>query len=181
MPSIFSNAEPHSSTPSGLVNVICSTLRELPQVDLSQPALVLRSVRTVALDAVGVQNRHSAEVWRSVYSRLHNNRLRDLARRIAHGALVAKVSLKRYHWRLGDGLCPRAGCDRLESIAHIFWHCSFVSSVWELFHGLSDRVTGDRSWSVGHGFVLYGVDPPVCSVGVLRRLVCVSVVLKKHI
>ena len=47
--------------------------------------------------------------------------------------------------------------------------------------GLSDRVTGDRSWSVGHGFVLYGVDPPVCSVGVVRRLVCVSVILKKHI
>ena len=118
VPSIFRNSEPHSSTPSAVVNVICSTLRELAQVDLSQPGLVLRTVRTVALESVGVQNRHSAEVWRSVHSRLHNNRLRDLAWRIAHGALV--TNLKRYHWRLGDGLCPRTGCDRLESIAHIF-------------------------------------------------------------
>ena len=44
VPSIFSNAEPHSSTPSGVVKVICSTLGEVAQVDLSQQALVLRSV-----------------------------------------------------------------------------------------------------------------------------------------
>ena len=62
-----------------------------------------------------------------------------------------------------------------------FWHCSFVLSLWEWFQGLADRVTGDRTWSVGHGFVLYGVDPHKCSVGVLRRLHFVSVTLKKHI
>ena len=176
---LFSNAEPHSSTPSSVVQVISSTLRGLATVDLSQPGLVLRNVCSKALDAVYLQSRHPTEVWRSVHARLHNNRLRDLAWRIAHGALV--TNLKRYHWRLGDGLCPRTGCDTLESISHVFWHCSFVLSLWEWFQALADRVTGDRTWSVGHGFVLYGVDPPECSVGVLRRLHFVSVTLKKHI
>ena len=68
-----------------------------------------------------------------------------------------------------------------KAFLHVFWHCSFVLSLWEWFQASADRVTGDRTWSVGHGFVLYGVDLPECSVGVLRRLHFVSVTLKKHI
>ena len=55
-------------------------------------------------------------------------------------------------------------------------------SLWEWFQALADRVTGDRTWSVGHEFVLYGVDPPECSVGVLRRLhFCFSYFEKTHL
>ncbi|PIK45265.1 reverse transcriptase [Apostichopus japonicus] len=128
VPALFSNREPHSSTPK-VVRVICSALIELPPVDLSQPALVHSSLRDRALNAIFVQGRHPVEVWRSVHSRLNGCRLRDLAWRIAHGALV--TNLKRYHWRLGDGLCPRTGCDSLESTAHVFWHCPFVLNLWE--------------------------------------------------
>ncbi|PIK43792.1 reverse transcriptase [Apostichopus japonicus] len=179
VPALFSNREPHSSTPNRVVRVICSALIELPPVDLSQPALVHSSLRDKALNATFVQGRHSAEVWRSVHSKLNGYRLRDLAWRVAHGALV--TNLKRYHWRLGDGLCPRTGCDSLESTAHVFWHCYFVVNLWEWFQTWTDRVTGDRSWSVGQGFILYGVDPPVCSVAVLHRIIFVCSIVKKHV
>ncbi|PIK44771.1 hypothetical protein BSL78_18376 [Apostichopus japonicus] len=88
VPALFSNREPHSSKPSRVVRVICSALIELPPVDLSRPALVLSSLRDRALNAIFVQGRHPVEVWRSVHSRLNGGRLRDLAWRIAHGALV---------------------------------------------------------------------------------------------
>ncbi|PIK53022.1 hypothetical protein BSL78_10083 [Apostichopus japonicus] len=179
VPALFSNREPHSSTPNRVVRVICSALIELPPVDLSQPALVHSSLRDRALNAIFVQGRHPVEVWRSVHSRLNGCRLRDLAWRIAHGALV--TNLKRYHWRLGDGLCPRTGCDSLESTAHVFWHCPFVLNLWEWFQSWTDRLAGDRSWSVGQGFVLYGLDPPVCSVAVLQRIIYVCSVVKKLI
>ncbi|PIK35039.1 hypothetical protein BSL78_28125 [Apostichopus japonicus] len=45
VPALFSNREPHSSTPNRVVRVICSALIELPPVDLSQPALVHSSLR----------------------------------------------------------------------------------------------------------------------------------------
>ncbi|PIK49001.1 hypothetical protein BSL78_14107 [Apostichopus japonicus] len=146
VPALFSNREPHSSTPNRVVRVICSALIELPPVDLSQPALVHSSLRDKALNAIFVQGRHSAEVWRSVHSRLNGCRLRDLTWRVAHGALV--TNLKRYHWGFGDGLCPRTGFDSLESTAHVFWHCPFVLNLWEWFQSWTDRLTGDRSWSV---------------------------------
>ncbi|PIK40692.1 hypothetical protein BSL78_22447 [Apostichopus japonicus] len=82
VPALFSNREPHSSTPNRVVRVICSALIELPPVDLSQPALVHSSLRDRALNAIFVQGRHPVEVWRSVHSRLNGCRLRDL-----HGEL----------------------------------------------------------------------------------------------
>ncbi|PIK38629.1 pol-like protein [Apostichopus japonicus] len=84
----------------------------------NRPSFTVRWDR--ALNAIFVQGRHPVEVWRSVHSRLNGCRLRDLAWRIAHGALVTneKVSLA-----IGYGLCPRTGCDSLESTAHVFWHC----------------------------------------------------------
>ncbi|PIK38587.1 hypothetical protein BSL78_24570 [Apostichopus japonicus] len=143
-----------------------------------EPALVHSSLRDRALNAIFVQGRHPVEVWRSVHSRLNGCRLRDLAWRIAHGALV--TNLKRYHWRLGDGLCPRTGCDSLESTAMFFG----IALCFELVGVVSvlDRpFNGDRSWSVGQGFVLYGLDPPVCSVAVLQRIIYVCSVVKKLI
>ncbi|PIK36133.1 hypothetical protein BSL78_27036 [Apostichopus japonicus] len=55
-------------------------------------------LRDRALNAIFVQGRHPVEVWRSVHSRLNGCRLRDLAWRIAHGALVTNLKSITGDW-----------------------------------------------------------------------------------
>ena len=118
---------------------------------------------------------HHLSVWRMVHCRLCDGRLKDLSWRIVHGALV--TNLKRYHWRLGDGRCPRQGCSGMESIRHVFWQCAFVSFLWEWFQSLVDRVVGRTTWVVNEAFVLYGLSPPPCTPRTFHMLwlVCARV------
>ncbi|KAJ8050073.1 hypothetical protein HOLleu_03127 [Holothuria leucospilota] len=96
--------------------------------------------------------------------------------RIAHDAIV--TNLKRLRWRLGDGICPRTGCTKWESVPHVFWHCGFVALLWEWFQVLADRLTFCNTWAVSQDYALYGLLPPTGNTSVRGILTFVSASIK---
>ena len=119
--SLFKNSEPHSERRSKAYCQIVESLyvaggrREI-NVSRTFSVDVYNSLLRWYFPVIIVQ--HHLSVWRMVHCRLCDGRLKDLSWRIVHGALV--TNLKRYHWRLGDGRCPRQGCSGMESIRHVF-------------------------------------------------------------
>ena len=181
--SLFNNSEPHSESRSKAYCQIVESLdvaaggrREIT-VTRSFPSDTYTSLLRRFVPAPVVQ--HHLSVWRLVHCRLCDGRLRDLSWRIVHGALV--TNLKRYHWRLGDGRCPRQGCSGMEGVPHIFWQCAFVSFLWEWFQGLVDRVVGRAAWSVSMTFVLHGLSPPVCTPQIVNILWLVCARVRRRI
>ena len=135
--------------------------------------------RAVFNELVGqTQSNHYAgpELWCVVHSRSLDYRRRDLLWRIAHDAIV--TNLKRLRWRLGDGICPRTGCTKWESVSHLFWQCDFVALFWEWFQVLTDRLTLCNTWAVSQDYALYGLSPPPCNTSVQGILTFVSASIK---
>ncbi|KAJ8048476.1 hypothetical protein HOLleu_00805 [Holothuria leucospilota] len=95
---------------------------------------------------------------------------------LAHDAIV--TNLKRLRWRLGDGICPRTGCTRWESVPHVFWQCGFVPLLWEWFQVLAERLTFCNTWAVSQDYALYGLSPPSCNTSVRGILTFVSASIK---
>lgn len=122
---------------------IRDTLRVMLRVgDVSQSCarVMYRSgVEDMAVQMPPAGVTSGSQVWRSVHCRLLDKYRRDWLFRIAHNAIV--TNLKRLLWRLGDGMYPRTGCTRWETMPHVFWQCEFVSLLWEWFQVLTDRLT----------------------------------------
>ena len=189
-PGTFSNTRPKASYPSGVYIQISDSLRRIideggPQVlwDVAPSVLyphLFRSMLAPVCPLSAVQVAVSPEVWRSVCCKLFDSRLRDLAWRIAHGALVTN-HFRLFRWGQGDGICPRVGCRAIETIQHLFLECSFVGLAWEWFHTYIIGVTGCTQWTISSDFVLYGLLPPVCPVWVRDLLLFFTGIIRRHI
>ena len=114
-------------------------------------------------------------LWGSVNCPLFDNRLRDLSWRIAHNALV--TNLKRKHWGLGDGMCPR-DCHDFESICHIFWECTYVDDLWAWFQSIANVYC---NWQVCKEFAIFGLSLPPCSKKEVNFLLLVAAYIRRRV
>ncbi|KAJ8043748.1 hypothetical protein HOLleu_10986 [Holothuria leucospilota] len=175
-----SNSVPHSWRPTKAYCQMRETLRIMSTVGDVLQSSAGDQYRAIFDDLVGqvLPNGYASgpEVWRVVHSRSLDHRRRDLLWRIAHDAIV--TNLKRLRWCLGDGICPRTGCTRWESVPHVFWQCGFVAPLWEWFQALADRLTFCNTWAVSQDYALYGLSPPPCNTSVRGIITFVSASIK---
>ena len=68
-------------------------------------------------------------IWPSIYGGLSTNWESDIAWKVAHGVLKARVYLKRWHQLSVSELC--AMCRNIETCSHIFCDCLLSTPVWD--------------------------------------------------
>ena len=129
-PQLFTNLEPHSDEGTGAYRQMRDTLC---RVSIGGDFLSVSGERSGVLygrllnalcgplPVAPGRLTSFPEVWRSVNGQILDNSLRDLSWRIAHGALV--TNLRRYGWRLSDGVRPRRGCRKMESASPVLAVC----------------------------------------------------------
>jgi hypothetical protein len=186
-PQLFTNLEPHSDKGTGAYRQIKDTLCRVTfggdflGVSGERSGVLYGRLLNALCPLPVAPGRLTSfpEVWRSVNCRILDSSLRDLSWRIAHDALV--TNLRRYRWRLSDGVCPRGGCGKMESVPHLFWQCAHVRVVWEWVQALVDRVTGQNQWALSEGYALYGLSPPASSAGVRQVLLFLIASVRRQI
>ena len=164
-PPLFCPTGPHVSInrPLYYTKIIETFSRlSLHKIDFSKMSLsrVYSVLKKISLGPVQYREDlwHLSEdhIWENVNCPLFDNRLRDLSWRIAHNALV--TNLKRKHWGLGEGICPRV-CLEFESIPHIFWECSFVNELWDWYQHFARQYC--LGWRVTEAYALFGLNQPM--------------------
>ena len=107
------------------------------------------------------------DIWRAVWDIPHDNKLIDFQWRVSHNVLFTGDRVARFG--IGEGKCPGANCNVIETPRHLFWECPntlhVVSWVQSMFHSLvNDSVTLEYEHFL-YGFITYNV-----AKGVLRKL-----------
>jgi len=106
-----------------------------------------------------VQNNPTVR-WKDVWKAIHNPLIqkwdRMLAWHAAHNSLKTRQKLKSWRGFVDSDVCPRRGCNMVESVTHLFWECPVVAEVWEWVEGLIYRRLLPQ-FNMPGAFAVYGL------------------------
>ena len=185
-PPLFIPSNPHVLDPPYVYRYVLQVFRQIkdtdPDVDFSDLSLqrVADMLKKIQLGPIqyrkDLYHLHNPSLWTSVHCPLFDNRLKDISWRIAHNAL--RTNLKRNHWGIGDGMCPR-DCPDFESVTHLFWECTFVDDLWSWFQFITSKFC--KNWQISRDFALFGISPPPCQRKVVNLFLLVAAYIKRRV
>ncbi|KAJ8035265.1 hypothetical protein HOLleu_22431 [Holothuria leucospilota] len=176
-PPIWSNTRPNLHSCHGIHLHACNLIFKLYSVDnkVWDNCKTTKSIVKCLADGRNVEVRTVVrnpslpwdEIWRAVWDNTLDNKLIDFQWRVAHNVLFTGDRVARFG--IGDGKCPRASCNAIESPKHLFWECPnahhIVNWAQSMYHTLvNDNVT------LSYEHFLYGFITRKAPKGVLKKL-----------